>query len=154
MAVLDRPAVTRPVVGSGPVGLRSSFVSDRTKERERVSGGTERRTDEEDGKRTLVGSGGRVVNMAKNPRGFIEFAVSAPYSPPPPRSLIPYTQTPVEPHPNRTPLRPLSFQCEHPESDSTMPAVRHWETAALPPAIETRGFPAKKHDEAKIKAFT
>lgn len=65
------------------------------------------------------GKGGRVADTAKAPGGFIEFAAGA-----------------------RTPPSP-SFQCEHPESDSTKPPVRHWETAALQPAIETRGFPAR-----------
>lgn len=49
------------------------------------------------------------------------------------------------PSPASHPMLPLctSFQREHPESDSTKPCVRQWESAALQPTIETRGVPAK-----------
>lgn len=75
-----------------------------------------------------VGKVGGLVDMAKAPGGFIEFTISAPPRTPPPPYPTPF---------------PPSSKCEHPESDSTKPPVRHWETAALLPAIETRGFPAK-----------
>lgn len=62
-----------PVLGPGPVVLRSSFVSDRAKKREREENrGVEGK--EESGK------GGRVADTAKAPGGFIEFA---PLPPPP-----------------------------------------------------------------------
>lgn len=70
------------------------------------------------------GKGGRMEEKAKIHGGFTEFAVPA---------------LPPNPQPRPYP----SFQSEQPESDSTKPPVRHWETATLQPAIETRGFSAR-----------
>lgn len=67
------------------------------------------------------GKGGRMKEKAKIYGGFSEFARLA---------LLPNPQP--RPYP--------SFQSGLPESDSTKPPVRHWETATLQPAIETRGF--------------
>lgn len=55
--------------------------------------------------------------------------------------------------PNPQPRPYPSFQSGLPESDSTKPPVRHWETATLQPAIETRGFPARSMMRQKIKAI-
>lgn len=126
MAAPDRPAVTGQFWDQSQLASGPAFVSDGAKKRERGRRTEKRKTKER--RKDASGKGGRVAHTAKAPGGFIEFAVSAPPKTPPP----PYPTPP-----------PHSFQCEHPESDSTKPPVRHWETAVLQPAIEARGFPAK-----------
>lgn len=106
-----------PVLGPGPVVLGSSFVTDGAKKREREDDGGVGKPRKGGKWKRWEGGGHR-----QGPRGGSWSSLLVP---------------PAEPHPHP------SFQFEHPESDSTKPPVRHWETAALPPGIETRGFPAR-----------